>query len=601
MIEKLDYLPEKPGVYLMKNSAAEIIYVGKASSLRDRVRSYFSPSRPYHPKIEAVVSSVEDIEYIVTDSDVEALILECNLIKRYRPRYNIRLKDDKRYPYLKITMSEDFPRIFTTRQTKPDGARYFGPYTSTQSVRKTLNLIRSIFPIRNCRLPINGKARRACLDYHLHHCSAPCIGATDKEEYQSACEEVCLFLEGKHREILEELERRMEKEAEESHFEQAARIRDRIKSIEIVISQQKMVSPRMENQDIIALAQDEEQACVQIFFVRGGKILGREHFFLEKTPDSTSSEILSAFLQQYYFSTTSIPREILLPVELEDRDILARWLTAKRKGKVEIIIPQRGRKWKLIEMVSQNAQLLLEEQQLKSARDGKLDKSVLELQKVLGLGRPPVRVEAFDISNIAGKEPVGSLVVFNNGRPWKEEYRVFKIRTKTTPDDYAMMQEVVHRRYQRVIAEKRELPDLILIDGGKGQLNSVLEVLRELKLDSLPVIGLAKGEEHLYIPGRSEPVIFTNSSALHLVQRIRDEAHRFALTFHRKLRREKTTRSVLDEIPGIGEKRRKILLDHFNSLEKLRQASVEQLQQVKGINPRLALAIYDFFHQFPSA
>lgn len=600
MIEQLEYLPEKPGVYLMKSSEGSVIYIGKAASLHDRVRSYFQSSRPYHPKIEALVSSVENIEYIVTDSEVEALILECNLIKRYRPRYNIRLKDDKRYPYLKITMQEDFPRIFTTRQTKPDGARYFGPYTSTQSVRKTLNLLRSIFPIRNCRLPIGGKARRACLDYHLHHCLAPCIGVLDKEEYRKVCEQACLFLEGKHREILDELERRMEKEAENLHFEQAARIRDRIKSIETVISQQKIVSQRMEDQDVIAFAQDEEQACVQIFFVRGGKIIGREHFFLEKMPDSTPAEILSAFIQLYYFNATSVPAEILLPIELEDREVIIRWLEEKRGGKIQIINPRRGRKRKLIEMVAQNAQLLLEEQQLKAARDGKLDKSVLELQKVLGIDRPPVRLEAFDISNIAGKEPVGSLVVFSNGRPSKQEYRIFKIRSKITPDDYAMMQEVVHRRYQRVLSEKRELPDLILIDGGKGQLNAVLEILRDLKLDYLPVVGLAKEQEHLFIPGYSDPIILASSPALHLVQRIRDEAHRFAITFHRRLRRKKATHSVLEDIPGVGEKRRKALLEHFGSLERLRQASVEELQQVKGINPRIAQAVYNYFHKFPS-
>lgn len=617
--EKLRLLPAQPGVYLMKNKAGEIIYVGKAVSLRNRVRSYFQSSRNQTPKVAAMVESIADFEYIVTDSEVEALILESNLIKKYSPWYNVRLKDDKHYPYLKITLDEPFPRILIVRRMKKDGARYFGPYTNSRAVRDTLKFIRKLFPIRSCNKNIEpGASDRPCLNYHIDRCMGPCAGKVSPEEYRQLIEQVIMFLEGKQENLVGELEKRMVQAAKELRFEAAARLRDQIDAIRKVIERQKIISSSMEDQDVLGLAMVADTACVQVFFVRGGKLIGREHFFLEIAPDETADEILAGFIEQYYSRASDIPKELLLPAAVPDSNVFEEWLSSLRGNRVYLRVPQRGEKRRLVEMVQENAEIVMQERRSQAEKKKEeLQRAMAELQRELGLPRLPRRIEGFDISNIQGTQAVGSMVVFIDGESARNEYRRFKVRTKDTPDDFAMMREVVRRRFLRGLKEREELeqlsgqerqkaeekakfaqfPDLLLIDGGKGQLGAAREVLRELGLEDIPTAGLAKQFEEIFMENRPDSILLPrNSPALYLVQRIRDEAHRFAITYHRNLRDQRTTQSLLDEIPGIGSKRKKALIRTFGSVLGVKQATLEQLEAVPGITPKLAETIYEYLH-----
>lgn len=594
--QKLAHLPDKPGVYLMKDAGGRIIYVGKAVNLKNRVRSYFQASRNHSPKVRAMVARIADLEYIITASEIEALILECNLIKKHRPKYNISLKDDKSYPYIKVTVNEAYPRVYSTRKVQKDGARYFGPYTSAGAVHETLALLRKLFPLRTCR---RLDARRPCLQFHIKRCLAPCSGRVDEDQYRAMIKAVCLFLEGRSDDVVKELKRRMEEAAENLEFEQAAQLRDQLAAVEKVREKQNIVTGSGD-QDVIGLARSAAGACVQVFFIRSGKMVGRDHFLLTGSDDEDDAAVLTAFMKQYYSQATFIPREILLPLALDEQDLLADWLTSIKGSRVDVVTPQRGTKKDLVTMAAGNAAAVLEEQAAKIQADADATAgAVLELGEHLDLEAPPERIECFDISHIQGAETVASMVVFEGGRPKKDEYRRYKLRTvEGKPDDFKSMQEVVGRRYRD--ADQGPLPDLIIIDGGKGQLNAALEVIRSLGLHDIPVVGLAKEFEHIFREGESDPVILPrHSQALYLVQRIRDEAHRFAITYHRKLRAKRNMVSVLDHIPGIGAKRRKALWDHFGSLAKIKAAAVDELAAVPGMTRPAAEAVYHFFRRKP--
>ncbi|NLV91841.1 MAG: excinuclease ABC subunit UvrC [Firmicutes bacterium] len=615
--KKLKLLPTKPGVYLMKNAAGEIIYVGKAVSLRNRVRSYFQSSRNHSPKVRAMVENIADFEYIVTDSEVEALILEFNLIQQHSPWYNVRLKDDKRYPYLKVTLNETFPRVIIARQRKDDGARYFGPYTSAKAVRDTMKFLRRVFPIRTCNKDIQpGSQERPCLNYHIGRCLGPCAGKVTPEEYREVIDQVILFLEGKQENLVQDLEKRMEQAARELRFEAAAKLRDQVKAIHQVMERQKIVTDLKVDQDVLGLSTVADLACVQVFFVRGGKLIGREPFFLHIAPDDTPGEILGGFIQQYYSRAADLPKELLLPAEVPDANIYEEWLSALKGSRVYLRVPQRGEKRRLVEMVEENADLVMKEHRARAeGRRRERERAMTELQEALGLPTLPRRIEGFDISNIQGTEAVGSMVVFIDGEAAPNEYRRFKIRSKDTPDDFAMMREVLTRRFVRGLKEQEDIaklkeqgedwqeeeakfaqfPDLLLIDGGKGQLSSVREVLRELNLEHIPTMSLAERLEEIFIEGRSQPILLPrNSPALYLIQRIRDEAHRFALTYHRHLRAGRATKSLLDQIPGVGPQRKKALIRQFGSVQGIRQASLEEIKAVPGISAKLAETIVEY-------
>lgn len=601
--EKLKLLPTKPGVYLMKNESDEVIYVGKAVSLRNRVRSYFQAGRHGSPKVAALVDHVADFEYIVTDSEVEALILECNLIKEHTPWYNIRLKDDKAYPYVKVTLQEPFPRVAIVRRMQKDGSRYFGPYTNVQAVRQTVSFLQRLFPIRTCKRQMGpeGTNDRPCLNYHIRRCSAPCAKKITQEEYRSIIEEMMLVLEGRHEKLLRELERRMQAAALELRFEEAAKVRDQIQALAAVVEKQKIVSFENLDQDIMGYARAGGVACVQVFFVRSGKIIGNEHFFLEAPSGETGREILTAFVEQYYTTATFIPKELLLPEAVLDEDVVTRWLTAQKGSRVYLRVPQRGEKKRLVEMVEQNAELVLKERLTRQERDrSRREEGLRGLQSYLGLEELPLRIEAFDISNIQGAEAVGSMVVFLEGEPAPQGYRRFRIRTKDTPDDYAMMRELVYRRFARGLKEREaggeggfaKMPQLVLIDGGKGQLNAARQVMTELGLDIF-TLGLAERLEEIYLDNQKDPIMLPrDSQALYVLQHLRDEAHRFALTYHRQLRSKRTTRSVLDEIPGVGPKRKKQLINHFGSVQAVREASLEELKAMPGLPQVVAERIH---------
>lgn len=598
--EKLSLLPEKPGVYLMKDEKDKIIYVGKAISLKRRVRSYFQSSHQRDGKVRALVSNIADLEYIVTDSELEALILECNLIKEHRPKYNINLKDDKGYPYLKVTWGEKFPRLFIAREMKKDGSRYFGPYTNLGAVHSTRKLLKTLFPLRTCKKSNLGeKEERPCLNYHLKQCLGPCGGKVDENQYREITKELCLFLEGRQARIAQDLEKKMEEYSENLEFEKAAAYRDKLQAVRKVVERQKITSDDMEDEDILALALAEKQACVQVFFVRSGKLIGREHFFLEGIEEKSGEEIIQAFLQQYYSKATFIPKNIFLPLAIPDQELLETWLSQQKGKKVTLKVPKRGEKKQLLDMVAQNAQLVLQEEVLRLEREKERTiGAVFGLQEYLALEKPPNRIEAFDISNIQGTKAVGSLVVFLKGKPKKDDYRYYKIKTVEGPNDFAMMAETVRRHYSRALSENRPLPDLILIDGGKGQLGAAREVLHQLNLGYLPTIGLAKEFEHIFMEGRPDPIILPrDSAALYLVQRVRDEAHRFAITQHRKMRQTQLTVSILDEIPGIGEKRKRALLKHFGTIEKIKEASILELRAVPNLSQEGAQTIFKFFRQ----
>lgn len=592
----LAVLPEKPGVYLMHDAEGKVIYVGKAVVLKNRVRSYFRNLASHTPKVMAMVTKIAEIETIITSSEVEALILECNLIKKYRPRYNISLKDDKTYPYLKVTVQEKYPRIYVTRRQIHDGSRYYGPYADTSAMHATVKLLRTMFPLRTCR---KMNSDRPCLNYHIKRCLAPCIGYVTVEEYQNMVKSVCMALDGRTAELERDLKQRMQEAADNYAFEEAARIRDQLQAVQRLNESQKAVTNNKGDMDILGLGQDMTGWCMQIFFVRKGKLIGRDNFFLQDTDDK-AAEIVTAFIKQYYNEAVFIPREIVLPYlpETDEQQLIESWLAQKAEHKVELLLPQRGVKKELLKLASDNAVKLLNERLRKGSLSLKNDfQAAEELQRALGLQKPLERMDCFDISHTQGSETVASMVVFRNGSVSKKDYRKYKIvSAEGKPDDFKSMQEVVYRRYK----DYEDLPSLVVIDGGKGQLSSALEVINGLGLHDLPVVGLAKREEEIFKPHQSESILLErDSAALHLIQRIRDEAHRFAITYHRKLRGKRNLVSVLDHVDGIGTKRRQELWKAFKTMEAMRAASVEELAAVEGMNRAAAQTLYDFFRLEP--
>lgn len=599
LTEKLKILPTEPGVYLMKDQYGEIIYVGKAKVLRNRVRSYFQESRHHTYKTDILRQHIYDLDYIVTDSEVEALILESNLIKKHQPHFNIRLKDDKTYPFIKVTTHEDFPCLIKTRLVKKDGARYFGPYADVDAVYKTIKILRKLFPLRMCKknIEVGKEEERPCLNYHIKKCPGPCIGAIRKEEYSRIVKEVTLFLEGRSDELVRDLKRKMNAAAEDLDFEKAAFYRDSVQALEKVTQSQKVVTEDLFDRDVVAVAAEEDRACLQVMIIRQGKLMNQEYFIMEGTDEEEISEIMSAFIKQYYIEQRILPREILLEIPVSDAETIEEWLKAVAGRKVALHVPERGVKKDLVELAHKNALENLKKEKIKEefSSDRPL-KGVKELQTYLQMDFPPIRIEGFDISHVQGTDTVASMVVFENGQPKKEDYRRFKIHiAEGSPDDFASMNEVVGRRYTRVTEEGQKMPDLILIDGGKGQLNAALDILANLGIHEQPIIGLAKREEEVFVPHRSDPILIPrHSEALYLLQRVRDEAHRFAVSYHRQLRSRRMTHTLLDEIPGVGPKRREALLEHFGSLEKIRSASIDELSDVEGISQKTAESIRQF-------
>ncbi|MBD3183814.1 excinuclease ABC subunit UvrC [Candidatus Poribacteria bacterium] len=589
--KKLESLPSKPGVYLMKDQDGKVLYVGKASSLSRRVRDYFGPNARLHAMTPNLIPRVKDIDYIITDNEVEALILESNLVKKYNPRYNVRLKDDKRYPYLKVT-SEDFPRISMTRIVENDGSKYYGPYVHAKATRQTLKEITKAFPIRTCDLNIEeGKTdNRPCLDFHIGRCLAPCAGMVDKEEYQEVCQSVGAFLKGDSRPVIRKLMDKMNQAAADLNFERAAHFRDRIENIEKILQKQNVTSSRGEDQDVIGFYRKDDEACVQILMVRGGKLLDKEHFFMNGTEESSSTDIITAFITQYYHDASFVPKTIILQDSPEMPEVITKWLSEKRGSNVELHVPQKGRKLSMVEMASKNAKSILERDKQQKVFKQDDNPALIALKDILSLPTQPHRIDAFDISNMGGNMAVGSMVVFIDGKPEKSEYRRFRIKTVKGQDDFAMMREVITRRFRGALEEDKPLPDLLLVDGGKGQLNAALIALRDVEIEeSQPIIGLAKKFEEIYLPGQSEPIILSDRDpALHLIQRIRDEAHRFAIAYHHKLMEKTMSVSILDYIPNIGPKRKQMLMQYFGSIENMQGASIDDLRSVKGITQKIA-------------
>ena len=591
LLEQVSLLPDKPGVYLMRDTAGKIIYVGKAVNLKNRVRSYFQ-LRGLSPKTEALVARICSFETIITASEMEALILECNLIKKYRPRYNISLRDDKTYPFVKVTWNEDFPRVYATRRVEKDGAKYYGPYASAGSMHETLALLKRLFPLRSCRTM---EARRPCLEFHINRCLAPCAGLVDTAVYREMVKTVCLFLEGRSDEVEKDLKRRMQKASDEMKFELAARLRDQWAAVRNVTEKQNIVTGTGD-QDVLGMARLGAQSCVQVFFIRSGKMVGRDHFLLSGGEAENEGDIITAFMKQYYNEASFIPQEIILPAVLPEKELLASWLTERKVGTVKLIVPQRGTKFELVSLAGENASEVLRQRCAReSAQEEQRTDALRELADRLELDTAPQRIECFDISHIQGAETVASMVVFTAGEPDKAEYRRFKLKTvEGSPDDFASMQEVTLRRYREAT---EPLPDLIVIDGGKGQLSSALEVIRGVGLSEIPVIGLAKEFEHIFRENIPEPLVLPrHSSALRLMQQIRDEAHRFAITYHRKLRAKRNLVSVLDNVRGIGAKRRQALWKHFGTMERIRAATAEELAAAPGMNATAANAVFCFFH-----
>jgi excinuclease ABC subunit C len=602
----LKKLPDRPGVYLMRDVRGDVVYVGKAQSLRNRVRSYWQKATPIGEahRIRSVIDKVVDVEYTLTDSVSEALLLEANLIKRFRPRYNIRLKDDKSYPYIKITKADDFPRVERTRKLVEDGSRYFGPYASASSVDESMNLVRRLFPFRTCTIEIEEGKRalaRPCLLYHIKRCQGPCIEAVSKAEYGEQISQIELFLEGRQESVVHALTAEMRSAAEKTEYERAGTLRDKIRAIERTMESQKMAAFKRTQLDLVGLARHDNQAAIQLFVIRDGKLLGRDVFLLDAAREATDEEVLSSFLLQFYARATSIPPQVLVPCPLPDSDDLEAFLAERRRGPSRLAVPQRGEKRELMALATRNAgETLAREQARWMADEGKTLVALEELAEALGLAGPPLRIECYDISNVQGSDSVGSMVVFEEGRPRTGEYRRFKIRTVEGPNDFASHQEVLRRRFRRAKAgdEGSEealrwaMPDLVIVDGGKGQVSAAKEVLDELGLHDLPLAGLAKEREELFLPGSSVPIVLPpTSSALYLVQRLRDEAHRFAITYHRDLRSKRQTRSAFDDLEGVGPKRRRALLRVFGSAKRVREAPVEQIAAVPGIGTALAARI----------
>ncbi|MDO4276932.1 MAG: excinuclease ABC subunit UvrC [Eubacteriales bacterium] len=613
--EELKKLPAKPGVYIMHDEKDEIIYVGKAVSLKNRVRQYFQSSRNKGAKIEQMVTHISRFEYIITDSELEALVLECNLIKEHRPKYNTMLKDDKSYPFIKVTVNEAYPRVLFARRMRKDKAKYFGPYTSAAAVKDVIELVRKLYLVRSCNrvLPRDCGKDRPCLYYHMKQCTAPCQGNVTQEEYKNNINKVIRFLNGDFQDAIDGLTVKMEAAAQELRFEDAGEYRDLIQSIHKIGERQKITSYGQEDKDIIAVAMDEsldlreQDAVVQIFFMRDGKLIGRDHFYLRVARGDTKEQVLSSFLKQFYAGTPFIPKEIMLQKEIEDAEVIEEWLSSRRNQKVHIRVPKKGTKEKLVELAEENAKMVLSKDRERMKREeGRTIGAVKEIEDWLGLSGV-ARMEAFDISNISGFESVGSMVVYEKGRPKRSDYRKFKIKWVQGPNDYASMEEVLTRRFTHESKGEfdsfAKLPDLILMDGGRGQVNIALKVLGNLGLD-VPVCGMVKDDHHrtrgLYYNNIEIP-IDTSSEGFRLITRIQDEAHRFAIEYHRSLRSKEQVHSVLDDIPGIGDTRRKALMRRFKSIENIRDASVEELSQTENMNIRSAQQVYDFFHTSASS
>ena len=614
--DELKKLPDLPGVYIMHDKSDAIIYIGKAVSLRKRVRQYFQPSHNEGIKKKQMVEHIARFEYIITDSELEALVLECNLIKEHTPKYNTMLRDDKTYPYIRVTMGEDFPRVLFARQRSKDKSKYFGPYTSAGAVKDTIDLINKIYKLRTCNrnLPRDIGLDRACLNYHIHQCDAPCQGFISKEAYAEKIQGVLEFLNGNYNPVLRDLEAKMNEASMEMEFEKAIEYRELLNSVKQIAQKQKMTNTDDEDKDIIAMAADDVDAVVQVFFIRGGKLIGRDHFHVRVGTDETRSDIMSTFIKQFYSGTPFLPKEILLQESIADKDLVEEWLGKKRGAKVTIHTPQKGKKNKLVELAGKNAQMVLDQDKEKIKREeGRTIGAVKEIEGLLGI-KGLNRMEAFDISNINGFETVGSMVVYEKGKPKRSDYRKFKLRTISGPDDYASMHEVLTRRFQHGMEEQKELeenhlpeevgsftrfPDIIMMDGGRGQVNICLQVLEELGLD-IPVCGMVKDDNHrtrgLYFNNVEIP-IDRHGEGFKLITRIQDEAHRFAIEYHRSLRSKSQVKSVLDDISGIGPARRKALMKTFQSLENIRNASIEELLQAEGMNQKSAEAVYLFFHQ----
>ena len=622
--KQLAALPARPGVYLMRNAKGEVIYVGKAAKLKDRVRSYFGSPHMMEPKTLALRQHIDDFEYIVVGNAGEALILEATLIKRHQPFFNIRLKDDKRYPYLKVDVQNPWPRVYITRRIEKDGARYFGPYASAGSVRATLDLTKKLFPWRSCTKEITGKDQRPCLDYYIKRCIAPCTAFCTKEEYDDVIEDVILFLEGKSDDVLRRLKDQMSRAAEQMEYERAAQVRDQLRSIERTVERQMVSTTRQEDVDIFGIARDGDQACVQVFFVRGTQMIGRDTFVLEGVRDESDNAVLTNFLLQYYEGAQYIPKLVAIPSEAEDRDTIEELLTEKRGSLVEVRVPERGEKKRLVELAGENAKESLSLMRVKWMADANKTELALEqLMEELSLPDVPHRIECYDNSNIQGTNPVSSMVVFVDGKPATNQYRRFKVKTVVGADDFATMAEVLRRRFKNhgksgklggiedtevsqghgestatenpesaIVNREPEgwdLPDLVIIDGGKGQLGAAVQVMRELGVHHIPTVGLAKRFEELFVPDEDEPVVLPRGSeALYLVQRVRDEAHRFAITFHRQVRGKSSIQSALDTIAGIGPKRKKALLRKFGSVKQIREADVEEIASTVGFTKALA-------------
>ena len=611
----LKNLPSKPGVYLMKNSLGEVIYVGKAKILKNRVKSYFQNSKNHSEKVRVMVKHIAEFEYIVTDSEMEALILECNLIKKYSPRYNILLKDDKFYPFIKITVNDDFPRVFVTRNYSKDGSKYFGPYTNGTAVYETINLINKIFPLRTCKLLIKegGETVRPCLNYHIKKCFGPCGGYISKEEYGKMINDVIDILSGKDTTVLKVLQSEMEEASMNLEFEKAADLRDKILAIKAIVEKQKIFKTMEGDEDFINIYKDEKDSCVQVFFSRDGKILGREHFIFENTAEDSIEEILEEFITSFYGGTAKVPRTIYVPA-LSNVELVEEYLTIKRGAKVWIKVPQKGQKREMLEMVKNNAQITLEKFKDKYLIDKEINKIALEeLQELLDLEIWPSRIEAYDISNIQGVDSVGSMIVFEEGRSKNSDYRRFRIKTVKGANDYDSMREILTRRFSHGLEEVKAIqesklqfsagkfsnfPDLIMMDGGKGQINIALEVLRDLNIN-IPVCGLVKDDKHAtrgIIYNNEELIINRSSNLMQLIRRIQDEVHRFAITYHRSLRDKRTLHSILDDIPNVGEKRRRALLMKFGSVDNIKSATLEQLLETPSINNKAAESIYQYFN-----
>lgn len=597
--EQLKKLPAEPGVYLMKDKDDKIIYVGKAISLKNRVRQYFQSSKNHSSKVKSMVKNINSFEYIITDSELEALILECNLIKKYRPKYNVLLRDDKTYPYIKVTVNEDYPRVLKVRRVLKDKAKYFGPYTNVEAVNDTLEVIRNIYPIRTCSIDIDRAIKnnmRPCLNLHIKRCVGPCTGDVSKEEYNKMIDEILLFLSGKEEKLIEILKEKMNKCSMEFNFEEAAIYRDKIINLQEMMQKQKIdVSTDDINQDIIAMAYNDEEACVQSFFIRHGKIVGREHFILEGVMDITKESILGSFVKQFYMNAEYIPKEIIIESEIEDQVVLEEWLSNIKGQKVSIRVPQKGDKKSLIQMVKKNAMEYLQKfSNLNKRKYERSEGALIELAEVLGLEEPPRRIESYDISNIQGVDSIGVMVVFTNGIKDKKEYRRYKIKTVEGPNDYDSMAEILERRIQ-----KGDFADLILLDGGKGQVSAVKKVFEKYGID-IPLWGMYKDDKHRtkgLINATKEIELDRTSNLYRFVASIQEEVHNYAISYHRSLRNKSLTKSTLDDIPGVGEKRKKALLSHFKNIEEIKNASEEELSQVEGLNRSVAENIYNYFRK----